>query len=129
MSDKQSITNKGSIWFRRLVRECEKISPHIRFVKIKMGFYRIYWRGAYIHEVFKEMPHRGYDWVEKNPYLQSKKYYQEYEDNIEMIRKVKNYKEGYYDAIKRIKIRVHQMNNDKEFYKNARNAYKQMKIK
>lgn len=129
MVQKDLVTEKGSVWFRRLVSECSKISKHIRFKRIRLGFYRIYWRGAYIHEVYKEMPHIGYDIEEADPRFENKKYYEEYEDRTELTRKIKNYKEGYYDAIKRIRTRVHLMQNDKEFYTNARNAYKQMKIR
>lgn len=124
-----SVINEGSAWFRRFHKECKKISKHIRFKRIKYGFYRLYWKQAYLHEVYKEMPMKGYDKEEIDPRLESREYYQEYEDNVEITRKIKNFVEGYWDSIRRVKTRVHQMQNDKEFYETARNAYKQMRVK
>lgn len=120
--------NEGSRWFRRLYRECKKISPHIRFKRIKYGFYRIYYRSAYLHEAYKEMPMMGYDIVENDMRMESRKYFQEYEDQGELTRKIKNYKEGYFDAIDRIRTRVYLMRTQKEFYDNAREAYKTVVI-
>ena len=118
----------GSVWFRRLLKECKQISPHIRFKRIKYGFYRIYWRQAYLHEVYKEMPMNYYNIENDDIRLESQKYYEELEDGGEITRKVKNYVEGYYDSIKRIRTRVYMMQNDPDFYKAARNAYKQMRV-
>ena len=119
---------EGSLWFRRLFRECKKISPHIRFKRIKYGFYRLYWRQAYLHEVYKEMPMIGYTHEIDDPRLESQKYFEEYEDGGEIVRKIKNFVEGYYDSIKRIRTRVYMMQNNREFYTAARNAYKQMRV-
>src|SRR5258708_5137491 len=116
---------EGSIWFKRLHRECENISPHIRFKRIKHGFYRIYWKQAYLKEVYKEMTANGYDWDDTDLRLIDKNYYEEYEDRVTLTRKLKNFVEGYYDAIERIRTRTYLMRNNKEFYKSARNAYKQ----
>ncbi len=121
---------EGSRWFRRFVKECRKISPHIRIVKIKYGFYRIYWKEAYIHEVYKEMPLIGYDIEEDDIRMQeSQKYFEEFEDGGETVRKIKNFVEGYWDSISTIKTRVWLMKNDDEYRKQAFNAYKTMTIK
>lgn len=122
-------TAEGSIWFRRFMRDIKKISPHIRAVRLKMGFYRIYWKDSYLHEVYKEMPAKGYDIEIEDPRIESKFYYEEYEDNIELTRKVKNFVEGYFDSIDRIKTRVYLSRNNEEFAKKAENAYKQMVVK
>ena len=119
----------GSSWFKRFVRECKAISPHIRIVPIKMGFYRIYWKDAYIHEVYSEMPPKGYDIEIEDPRIESKSYYEEYEDQVSLIRTVKNFVEGYYDSIDKIKTRVFLLRNNQEFAKNAHNAYAQTVIK
>jgi len=124
---------EGSYWFRRLVREAKKISPHLKFFKIKYGFYRIYWTGggpeAYVHEVYKEMPEHGYDIEEKDIRLISQRYYEEYEDQFELTRKVKNFVEGYWESLETLKKRVYMLKNNKEFNKNSVDAYKQIRVK
>lgn len=84
---------------------------------------------AYIHEVYKEMPQVGYDYDDLDPRFEDKKYHEEFEDSNELTRKVKNYVEGYYDSLDRIRTRVYMMKNDKEFNERATNAYKQMVVK
>ncbi len=123
----------GTIWFKRFKRELEKMSPHIKFKEIKYGFVRIYWVGgghpAYMHEVYKWMPYKGYDIEEKDPRFQSKKYYEEYEDQAELTLKIKNFVEGYWDSIKTMQKRVYMFKNNKEFYNEACNAYKQVRVR
>lgn len=75
------------------------------------------------------MPARGYDLELVDPRFESQKYYEEYEDKAELTRLLKNYVEGYYDSIKKIRARVQAMKQDKEAYKYARQAYKNIKIK
>jgi hypothetical protein len=122
-------TAEGSRWFRRLRKELRQISPHIRLVRIKMGFYRIFWKNAYIHEIYKDMPQKGYDVERLDPRLTNQSYYEEFEDNVEVIRTVKNFVEGYYDSIATIKTRSFMMKNNKEFNETSRNAYKQFVVK
>ena len=119
----------GNHWFLRLREDCRRISSHIRFKRIKHGFYRIYWRQAYLHECHKDMQMIGYDFEYYEPRLANKSYYEEYEDNAELIRNVKNFIEGYRDSIKTIKTRIYLLRNDKEFYERSKNAYQQMVIK
>ena len=126
--DESFVINEGSCWFKRLYKECKQISPHIRFKRIRMGFYRIYFKQAYVHEVYKEMPLKGYDFIDDDPRFESQKYAEEYEQDGELQRKVKNYVEGYYDSMKAIKVRVNSFMNDPEAYKTMRQAYKQIKI-
>lgn len=120
---------EGSRWFRRFVKDCKRISPHIRIKRIKFGFYRIYWKQAYLHEVYKEMPQFGHDIYEKDIRFQDKKYYEEYEDRGEITRKIKNYVEGYWDSLDRIQTRNYLMKHNAEFNKNATQMYKQVVIK
>lgn len=120
---------EGSTWFRRLVKECKAISPFIRFKRIKFGFYRVYWRDAYIHEVYKEMPAKGYDIEAYDPRLENKSYYEEYEDKAELTRRIKNFVEGYYDSKDKILTRVYMFKNNDEMYQKAKNAYKQVYVK
>lgn len=119
----------GSYWFKRFVNECKTISPHIRIIPIKMGFYRIYWKDAYLHEVYSEMPPKGYDRETEDPRLESLSYYQEFEDEVETVRTVKNFVEGYYDSIDKIKTRVYLLRNNQEFADNAHKAYAQHIVK
>lgn len=123
----------GSIWFKRLVKECEKLSPYLVFVPVKHGFYRIYWKSgcqsAYVHEVYMWMPMKGYDMDEKDPRFASKKYYEEYEDAAELTLKIKNFVEGYYDSYETLKKRVRLLRNNKDFLKEAIRAYSQVVVK
>lgn len=120
---------EGSRWFKRIVEESKKISKHIRFKRIKHGFYRIYWKQAYIGECFKEMPYRGYDHTDNDPRFESKKFWEEKEDNAEMIRQIKNFVEGYVETIDRIRTRVYNMRHNKEAYQTAVDGYKTLVIK
>ncbi len=121
---------EGSRWFRRLMKDIKKIDPYLRVKRAKLGFYRIFWKDAYIHEIYKECPMIGYDFEQEDPsIIESQKLYEQYEDTNEITRKVKNYKEGYWDSLDRIKTRVWMLRHDKEFNENATKAYKQMVIK
>jgi hypothetical protein len=122
-------TNEGSYWFRRLIKDIKKISPHIRVVRLKMGFYRLYWQNTYLHEVYKEMPMKGYDIEIEDPRLESRSYYEEYEDEVETVRTIKNFVEGYFDSLDTIKTRVWMLRNNDEYARTAANAYSQMIVK
>jgi len=121
--------NEGSLWFRRLLKDCKRISPHIRIKRIKYGFFRIYWKDAYLHEIYKEMPQFGHDIYENDMRLESKKLYEEYEDRAELTRKIKNYVEGYWDSLDRIRTRAWMMRSNKEFNKTATDGYRHMVVK
>lgn len=130
MSDAETkYQNEGSKWFRRLVRELTKQSKHFRIVRIRHGFFRIYWKDAYVHEVYKEMPYKGYVWYTESPYKESLKLVQEYEQDGEIQRKIKNYVEGYTDAKKAIMLRTYQFKHDKDHYNTAKQMYKQVVVK
>lgn len=120
---------KGSSWFKRFRRECERRFPHIRFKEIKLGFYRIYYKGFYIGECYKEMPAKGYDIEQYDVRLENQSYYEEYEDQVELTRKIKNFVEGYFDQRKQLYTRMYQLRHDVEFYNNSKNAYRNMYIK
>jgi hypothetical protein len=119
---------EGSRWFQKLKREAKAMSPHFRFVRIQLGFYRIYWQDAYIHEVYKEMPEYGYDIDDLDPRLHDKDYYEDLEDKAELTRNIKNYVEGYYDSMDKLRTRLYMMRNNKEFNEKAKGAYKQMYV-
>jgi len=119
----------GSYWFRRLVRDLYSMSKHFQVRRIRAGFYRIYWKDAYVHEVYKEMPQRGYEWYTQSPYAESLRLMLQYEQDGEVQRKVKNYVEGYHEAIKAIRLRVYQFKNNDEHYRVAKDAYKNVVIK
>ncbi|NHZ84537.1 MAG: hypothetical protein GWP19_01480 [Planctomycetia bacterium] len=124
---------EGTYWFNRFRKECKIISPYIRFLRIKYGFYRLYWVGGgesfYLYEVYKDMPYKGYDIEELDPHLQDRNYYEEYEDHVKTVRTIKNFVEGYWDSIRTIKKRVYMLKNNKEFRKTASRAYRQFKVK
>ncbi len=121
--------DEGSIWFRRLIRELFKVSRHFRVRRISHGFYRIYWKDAYVHEVYKEMPYKGYTWYTESPYKESLRLIQDWEQDGEIQRKVKNFVEGYAEASKAILLRVYQFKNNDEHYQIAKQMYKQVVVK
>lgn len=120
---------KGTTWFKRFKKECQQWSPHVRFKEIKLGFYRIYYKGFYIGEAYKEMPPKGYTKVEEDPRLDSQKYYEEYEDTVKATREIKNFVEGYFDALDQFRTRMYMLRHDDEFYENSRKAYQNVYIK
>lgn len=109
------------------------MSPHLIFVPIQYGFYRIYWKNggepAYVHEVYKWMPHWSYEYEDKDIDLVSQRYYEEYEDQIALTRKIKNYVEGYWDSMDRLKTRLYMLRNDKAFREEATKAYRRVRVK
>ena len=119
----------GSLWFRRLVDDCKKISPHIRIKAIGHGFYRVYFQRAYIHELYKEMPQTGYDCIDKDFVFLEKKYVESREDSSELTRKIKNYVEGYWDSLETIRIRVYMMKHNAEYNKMATKRYETVVVK
>lgn len=119
---------EGSYWFQKLKKDVEKMDPHIRFQRIQLGFYRLYWQDAYLHEVYKEMPQYGYDIDDLDPRLDDKSYFEEFEDSVKLTRNIKNYVEGYWDSLDKIRTRLYMIRNDQEFNENARKAYKQMYV-
>lgn len=127
------IIKEGNYWFQRFQREMKELSPNIHFKRIKYGYYRIYWMGcgenAYLGECSKEMPIWGYDLYEKDIQLEDKKYYEEFEDNIEISKKIKNFVEGYAEQIRSFRRKVYLMRQDKEFYKTTTTGYRQMRVK
>lgn len=126
---KSALRTEGSVWFRRFLKDCKRISRHIRIKRIKYGFFRIYWKHAYIGEVYKEMPPMGYDFEEKNMHFDEKKYYEKLEDRAELTRRIKNFKEGYYDSLDRIRTKAWLMKHDKEFYDTATKGYQTIRVK
>ncbi len=107
-----------SHYFKRFKRECEQLSKHIKFKRIKHGFYRIYYKNLYIHECSSNMQAVAYDIEDINPMVyESKQFYEEYEDNIDMIKTFKNYVEGYSDAIQVVRRRLWLHRHDDEFNK------------
>ncbi len=119
----------GSKWFKRLVKDCKKISSHIRIKRIKHGFYRVYWKQAYIGELFKEMPMKGYDHTDNDKGFEERKYWESKEDGAEMTRNIKNFVEGYWDSLDRIRTRVYNMRHSKEAYETAVKGYSRLNIK
>lgn len=122
-------TIEGSRWFRRFYKDCKKISRHIRFKRIKLGFYRLYFQNAYLTEVYKEMPEVGFDIDDLDPRFESQKYFEEFEDNAELTRNIKNFVEGYWESLDVVRTRVYMMRTSQEYLERAQNSYKQFHVK
>lgn len=75
------------------------------------------------------MPYRGYNIETDSPYKESFKLMQEYEQDGEIQRKVKNFVEGYVEAKKAILLREYQFKNNDEHYRTAKDMYKKVVIK
>ena len=118
-----------TFWFKRLEKDIHNLSSNIRLVRGRNGFYRVYFKNAYLHEVFEELPQQGYDFEDYDPRFESQDYYEEFEYVDDLIRKVKNYKEGYWDAIGTIKRRFWLLRNNLDFYNEATGLYKDMVVK
>ena len=61
--------------------------------------------------------------------MEDKKYFEEYEDHAELIQKIKNFKEGYWDSMDRLKTNIYLMKNNKEHRKEAQMAYQEAVVK
>lgn len=105
------------------------MSPHIRFKRIKYGFYRIYWKNSYIGECYKEMPPKGYDKTEDDVRYINQSYYEEYEDSAKLTRQIKNFVEGYWDNLDKIRTNMYMIKHSAEHRKNAESAYRQFYVK
>jgi hypothetical protein len=79
--------------------------------------------------MYKEMPAKGYSIETDSPYKESLKLMQEWEQDGELQRKIKNYVEGYYEARKAIMLRMYQFKNNDEHYKIAKDMYKHVVIR
>lgn len=121
--------NSGSRYFRRIVNEAKKISPHIRFKRIKHGFYRIYFRNAYIGECSKDMNLIGHDIEEKNWNMEDFSYYRQMDDLADQTARLKNFREGYVETLDMLRTRTYMVKHNKEFYERARQGYSQLRIK
>lgn len=120
---------EGTRWFRRFCKEIRSWSKDIRIVRVKYGFYRIYYKTGYLHEVYKDMPEKGYDFETLDPRFENQSYFEEFEDRAELTRRIKNYVEGYWDSIETLRTRFFMIKNHKEFNERATNAYKQFVVK
>lgn len=119
----------GNIWFKKFKAKAEKLSPHIKFKRIKYGFYRVYWDNSYICECYNNMPPKGYDILEDDIRLINQSYYEEYEDRAKLTRQIKNFVEGYYDSIDTLRTRVYMLKNNLEFRTTAKKAYQRFVVK
>lgn len=120
---------EGSKYYNRFKKECQAFSPHVRFKRIKFGFDRIYYKGFYIGECFKEMPYKGYDTYEDDVNISKQSYYEEYEDSIKMVRQIKNFVEGYCESLDSFRTKMYMLRHDNEFYETSKKAYQQMYVK
>lgn len=123
----------GSYWFNRFCKDVKNISPYIEVVPIKHDFCRVYWKGggnyAYLYEVPTDMTELGYEWIHENPRLESQEFFEEYEDNIDYIKQVKNFKEGYWEALDRIQTQYYMFMNNQEYRDTAIRGYSTMHVK
>ena len=117
-----------SSWFIRFKKELEAVSPHVRFRRLRFGFWRIYYKEAFLGECFEEMPSRGYDIEDYDIRLSSQKYAEKWELHEEMVRRIKNFVEGYYDQTASLRRRLYLLRNNREFYETAVDTYKQVVI-
>lgn len=75
------------------------------------------------------MPQFGYEREEMDMRIDTKKYRQEYEDSGELARKIKNFVEGYWENLNSFKTKVYMLKNNKEFRKDAIQAYRRFIVK
>ena len=80
-------------------------------------------------ETYEEMPPNWRNIESYDPRLKSQKYYEEYEDNVKLIRTLKNFLEGYYDSIEKLKRCLWMLRHNKEFWERSGNIYNYGNIK
>ncbi len=109
-----------SYWFLRICQDLKKMDSQIRIVRLKLGFWRVYWKGNYLGELFEEMSCQYHDTESYDPRLESQKYYEEYEDHIKLVRTLKNFTEGYYDSLAKFRRRIYQLRHNPEFWSRSK---------
>lgn len=75
------------------------------------------------------MPQVGYDCIDKDFNFLEKKYVESREDPSELTRKIKNFVEGYWEALETIRVRVYLMRHDAQYNKLATQRYQTVVIK
>lgn len=105
------------------------MDSQIRVVRLKLGFWRIYWKNHYIGELFEEMGSQYHDIEGYDPRLESQKYYEEFEDHVKMVRTIKNFAEGYYDSLIKFQKRIYQLRHNPEFWERSKRAWEDSSIK
>ena len=116
---KRAYAHTGSRWFRRFLKDCKRISPHIHVKRIKHGFFRIYYKKGYIGECYQEMPPRGYDIIEMDNRFEDRKFWEEKEDRAELTRQIKNFVEGYSDSFDMLQTNIYMLRRSAEHNKEA----------
>jgi len=119
---------KGSYWFRRIQKDMIGWSEHLKLVRIAHGFYRIYYKQAYVGELYKEMPKVGYNIEDEDMNLSDKTYYINKMEDGEVQRKIKNFVEGYSEVKDQVRTRFYMLKHDSEFYKEATGGYKRLNV-
>ena len=61
--------------------------------------------------------------------LEDYSFYQDHHDSAESTLRMKNFVEGYWETLDRLRTKVFMFRHDKEFYEKARQGYSQMRIK
>ena len=80
-------------------------------------------------ECYDSMPAMWRDIENYDPRLESQKYYEEYEDHVKMVRTIKNFMEGYYDSIQKLKRCFWLLRHNEDFWKSSGNIYNQAVVK
>ncbi len=121
--------HSGSRWFRRFLKDCKRISRHIKVKRIKHGFYRIYYKKGYIGECYREMPIKGYDIQEIDNRFEDRKFWEKKGDRAELTRKIKNFVEGYVDSLDMLQTNIYLLRHSREHNKESELACKVMIVK
>ncbi len=120
--------NEGSYWFKRIQEDLRSLSSQLYLVPIAHGFFRIYFKQAYVGELYKEMPEYGYDITDEDMSLDDKTYYINKMEDGEVQRKIKNFVEGYVQVLDQVQTRYYMLRHNSEFYKEATSGYKKLNI-
>ena len=118
-----------SSYCKKFIKKLRSTSPHIKIRKLKHGFYRVYFQNAYLMEFFEEMPLRGYTFEDYDPRMESQSYFEELDDHYDLVRNLKNFKEGYVDSLKNLAKRLYLFKHNSEFNERTRKIYAQAVIK
>lgn len=118
-----------SRWFKRLQKDTQRFGSHVRFKRIRHGFWRIFYDGGYLGEVYEDLPEVGYDIIDLDHRLEERKYVQDRLDDGEVQRLVKNFVEGYYEVLDTMRSRVYNARHNHEAYKTITEGYRQLRLK
>lgn len=118
-----------SRWFLRLERDVKKINPRIRTKRIRNGFYRFFYDTGYLGEVYENLNEMGHHLYDTDAFAEDRKYLEEKLEDGEIQRKIKNFEEGYWEALDKIRTRYFMSRSNPEAHRLIMQGYRQLRVR